>query len=131
MSTTNPEKPAFSLGEIGQIAMTVDDLERATAFYRDRLGVKFLFAAPPSLAFFDCSGIRLMLTLPEQGEKNSAVLYFKVDDIDSAFTTLKERGVVFVDTPHLVHKAPGWELWMVFLRDSENNLLALMHEKHE
>ncbi len=114
---------------IGQIAITVQDTERATTFYRDVLGLQHLFSAPPSLAFFDCGGIRLMLAPPEEEVKSAAsVLYFPVDDIAAAHEELKGRGVTFVGEPHAVHKAPGYELWMAFFRDSEENLHALMCE---
>ena len=124
MSTTQ-------LSTIGQIAMTAKDLPRAVEFYRDRLGLRFLFQAPPALAFFDCGGVRLMLSRPEKPEFDhpGSVLYFKVDDIDGAHADLKARGVEFVDPPHLIAKLPDHELWMAFFNDSEGNTLALMHEK--
>lgn len=116
---------------IGQIAMTVDDASRATAFYRDVLGIPFLFAAPSQLAFFDCGGVRLMLSAPEGGTVpgGGSVLYFKVADIDAAFDTLLGRGVAFVDEPHLIAKLATGELWMAFFRDPAGNLLALMSMK--
>jgi catechol 2,3-dioxygenase-like lactoylglutathione lyase family enzyme len=119
------------LGSIGQIALTVDDVERATAFYRDALGLPFLFAAPPQLAFFDCAGVRLMLSAPEGGSApgGGSVLYFKVADIDEAFATLRGRDVAFVDEPHLIAKLATGELWMTFFRDPAGNLLALMSER--
>lgn len=113
---------------IGQIAIVIDDLERATVFYRDVLGLKFLFAAPPGLAFFDCGGIRLMLSRPEGSERGNSVFYFPVDDIQAGHQALAAHGVTFEGEPHVVHRGPGYELWMAFFRDSENNLLALMQE---
>jgi methylmalonyl-CoA/ethylmalonyl-CoA epimerase len=119
----------FGLSRIGQIAVTVADLPRAVAFYRDALGLKFLFQAPPGLAFFDCAGIRLMLTPPEQqGATHSSILYFRVDDIQEAHRVLAERGVEFAGAPHLVAKLPDHDLWMAFFRDPEGNLLALLSE---
>ena len=119
------------LSTIGQISMTVKDLTRAVEFYRDRLGMRFLFQAPPGLAFFDCGGVRLMLGIPEDKESDhpGSVLYFKVDDIDAAYADLKGRGVAFRHEPHLIAKLPDHELWMAFFHDSEGNMLALMHEK--
>ena len=119
-----------TLSTIGQIAMIVKDLPRATAFYRDRLGMKFLFAAP-GLAFFDCGGVRLMLGPAEKPEHDhpGSVLYFKVDDIDVAYADLGSRGVPFIEKPHLIAKMPDHELWMAFFNDGEGNTLALMHEK--
>ncbi|MHB0970276.1 MAG: VOC family protein [Thermoanaerobaculia bacterium] len=116
---------------IGQIALTVDDVERATGFYRDALGLPFLFAAPPQLAFFDCGGVRLMITAPEGGTAPGAgsVVYFKVADIDAAFRTLRSRGVAFADEPHLIAKLAAGELWMTFFRDPAGNPLALMSER--
>jgi methylmalonyl-CoA/ethylmalonyl-CoA epimerase len=119
------------LSSIGQIATAVKNLERAVAFYRDRLGLRFLFQAPPGLAFFDCGGVRLMIEVPPDSEFDhpGSVLYFKVDDIHRAYSDLKGRGVVFRDEPHLIAKLPDHELWMAFFGDDEGNTLALMHEK--
>jgi methylmalonyl-CoA/ethylmalonyl-CoA epimerase len=120
----------FGLAQIGQIAVPVEDIDRATAFYRDILGMSFLFQAPPGLGFFDCAGVRLMLDAPAkaQSENCSPVIYYKVLDINSAFETLSARGVVFEAKPHLIAKLPDHELWMAFFRDPDKNLLALMTE---
>jgi len=119
------------LSTIGQIATAVKDLDRAVAFYRDKLGMRFLFQVPPGLAFFDCGGVRLMIEVPPDKEFDhpGSVLYFKVTDIDAAYGDLKARGVDFGDAPHLIAKMPDHELWMAFFRDGEGNTLALMHEK--
>lgn len=123
--------PVIGLGAIGQIAMNAHDIPRAVQFYRDALGMRLLFEAPPKMAFFDCAGVRLMLSLPETPEYDHAgsVLYFRVDDIEQAYAALKERGVPFADQPHLVARMPDHELWMTFFKDSEGNTLALMAEK--
>ena len=119
------------LDQIGQLAITVRDLERAVTFYRDALGMRFLFEAPPRMAFFDCGGIRLLLGESEDPESapSSSVIYFRVDDIEAVHRALAERGVGFEAEPHLVHKAEDHELWLAFLRDSEGNQLALMSER--
>ena len=118
----------FGLGRIGQIALTVSDIGRAVTFYRDSLGMRFLFQVP-NLAFFDCEGIRLMLSLPEKtAEGSSSVIYYKVADIQQAFQTLASRGVAFEGEPHLIAKMPDHQLWMAFFRDPDRNLLALMSE---
>ena len=123
----------FGLSTIGQIAMTVADLPRAVAFYRDVLGIRFLFEAPPSLAFFDCGGVRLMLSPPEQagsaaGQEFASVLYYSVADIQHAAAVLGSRGVVFEQPPHVVARLPHADLWMAFLRDPDGHLLAIMSE---
>ena len=116
------------LGQIGQISLTVTDIDRAIAFYRDTLGIQFLFRVP-NLAFFDCAGVRLMLGLPEgSGESHNSVLYFKLDEIERAHEMLLARGVVFEGKPHVVARMPNHELWMAFFRDPDRNLLALMSE---
>jgi methylmalonyl-CoA/ethylmalonyl-CoA epimerase len=129
METTMEQ--TFGLGAIGQIAQTVHDVEGATAFYRDRLGLRFLFAAPPGLAFFDCGGVRLMLSRPDSAELDhpGSVLYFRVEDVPAAHEVLVGRGVTFIDEPHVVHRAADYDLWMTFFRDPEGNMLALMAEK--
>jgi len=101
----------ISLGKIAQIAVMVRDLERATAFYRDKLGIPFLFNAPPKMAFFDCDGIRLMLRVPERADLAHAasILYFKVPDIDMAYEALSGRGVVLEDKPTLVAAIPTFD----------------------
>ena len=119
------------LHTIGQISINVHDLERAVAFYRDTLGMRFLFQVPPKMAFFDCDGVRLYLAMPERPEFDhpGSVLYYKVDDIDATYDALSQRGVRFEDKPHLIAKMPDHELWMTFFRDTEGNVLALMCEK--
>jgi methylmalonyl-CoA/ethylmalonyl-CoA epimerase len=119
------------LSTIGQIAMPVKDLARAVAFYRDRLGMSFLFQAPPALAFFDCGGVRLMLDVPEDKEfaHHGSVLYFTVADIERTYQELHSAGVTFRREPHLIARMPDHELWMAFFDDTEGNTLALMDEK--
>jgi methylmalonyl-CoA/ethylmalonyl-CoA epimerase len=134
MTTASPmsplsTSPTLSLSRIGQIAIVVHDVERATAYYRDILGMRFLFAYP-GLAFFDCDGVRIMLSLPEKKEFDhpSSVLYFRVADIQAAYSTLRERRVEFVDEPHIVARMPDYDLWMCFFRDPDANVFALMAE---
>ena len=125
--TTPLEFPGLS--RIGQIAVIVHDLPKAVTFYRDILGMKFLFEVP-RMAFFDCGGVRLMLGLPETAELDHAalILYYKVDDIQAAYRVLKSRGVHFLGEPGLVARMPDHELWLAEFRDMENNVLALMRE---
>lgn len=124
-------KPGPSLAAIGQIALTVATIDRSVAFYRDALGMPLLFQAPPGLAFFNCGGIRLMLSQPEAGftPGGGSVLYFRVTDIEGTHAALMARGVSFVDTPHLITKMPDHDLWMTFFKDPDGNGLALMEEK--
>ena len=128
MSTPIPIGP--SLSRIGQIFVNVKDFERAIAFYRDVLGMKFLFQAPPNMAFFDCDGIRLMLGVADRPELDhpASIIYYKVDDIERVYEIFKARGVEFVVKPHLVAPMPTYDLWLADFRDSEGNLLALMSE---
>ena len=115
---------------IGQIAIPVGDLDRAVRFYEDVLGLRLLFRAPPGLAFFDCGGVRLMLSLPEgpDAPRQAGIVYYVVADLDATYRVLSGRGVVFLDAPHCVARMPDHELWMTFCRDSEQNLLAMMSE---
>ena len=121
---------SVALGTIGQISMNAHDIPRATEFYRDKLGMRFLFEAPPKMSFFDCGGVRLMLSLPETPayDHPGSVLYFRVDDIDRAYDELRGRGVTFEGEPHLIARMPDHDLWMVFFRDTEGNTLGLMSE---
>jgi methylmalonyl-CoA/ethylmalonyl-CoA epimerase len=114
---------------IGQISIRVHDIDRAVAFYRDALGLDFLFDAGP-LALLTCGDVRLMLTKPETDEFDhpSSTLYFRVDDIEAARAELAERGVPFDDDPHLIARMPDHELWMTFFRDPDRNLHGLMSE---
>lgn len=115
--------------KLGQIAINVQDLPRATAFYRDVLGLSLLFSTG-ALTFFDCAGIRLMLGKAEKPEFDhpSSILYFTVPDIRAAYARMKSAGTTFVDEPHLIAKMPDHDLWMTFFRDPEGNTLALMSE---
>lgn len=117
-----------SLSTIGQIAITVQDVQRATDFYRDTLGMQHLFSAG-SMSFFDCDGIRLLLGLPEPGQQAfSSIIYFRVPDIATAHDALVARGVQFVQTPHVAARMQTHDLWLAFLHDSEGNTLGLMSE---
>jgi methylmalonyl-CoA/ethylmalonyl-CoA epimerase len=123
--------PALSLDRIGQIAINARDVSAAAAFYRDVLGLKHLFDAGPNLTFFDCGGVRLMITQPSAPEFDhpSSVLYFAVADIDAAHGALVAAGTKIERAPQLTAKMPDHELWMCFFRDPANNLMALMCEK--
>jgi methylmalonyl-CoA/ethylmalonyl-CoA epimerase len=114
---------------LGQIAISTDDVPRAVAFYRDALGLEFLFQAGP-LAFLACGDVRIMLSPPESPELDhpSSVLYFRVDDIRAARADLAGRGVPFDDEPHLIARMTDHELWMTFFRDPDGNLHGLMSE---
>jgi methylmalonyl-CoA/ethylmalonyl-CoA epimerase len=121
---------SIAISRLGQIAINVHDVDRAIAFYRDILGLPLLFTAG-SLAFFDCGGVRLMLTRAEKPEFDhpSSILYFAVPDIASSHRKMLSNGVRFEEEPHLIAKMPTHDLWMASFRDSEENLLALMCEK--
>lgn len=120
----------LSEATLGQIAIRAHDVERATAFYRDTLGLPFLFAFP-GLAFFKAGEVRLMLSRAESTEFDhpGSVLYYKVADVEASHRALAARGVGFIDQPHVVHRAESYELWMTFFKDSEGNHAALMAEK--
>ena len=114
---------------LGQLGVAVQDLDRMTAFYRDMVGLRFLFAAP-GMSFFDLGGVRLMLSLPEKGveDAHGSILYLDVADIAAAYAAFQARGVAFDDKPHVVHRYPGGELWMAAFRDPEANRLVLMSD---
>lgn len=114
---------------VGQVAVTAHDLDRAIAFYRDVLELPFLFQIPNS-AFFDCGGLRLMVGVPEAPEFDhpASILYYRVEDIQGAWSLLMRRGVRPEHEPRLLARMPAYDLWMAFFRDSEGNLLALMSE---
>jgi predicted enzyme related to lactoylglutathione lyase len=120
-----------SLSEIGQIAITVGDVAKATVFYRDVLGLKFLFSAGPNLAFFSAGSVRLMLSTPQGAGtvgKNS-ILYFKVTDIVAAHAAIVARGAKNESVPGLVARMPDHELWLAGVSDPEGNIVELMEEK--
>lgn len=121
-------KTTFGLSSIGQVALTVRDIPRATAFYRDTLGIPFLFQAP-GMVFFQAGEVRLMLGLPENdSQKYSSIVYFRVGDIESAYHELMARGVEFTHEPRLIHRGQTADLWLVEFFDPDRNPLALMSE---
>lgn len=115
---------------VGQLLIPVEELDRAISYYRDILGLHFLFAAPPQMSFFRCGNVRLLVGVHEAGgrrERGSQV-YFSVEDIHAVHETLRDRGVTFRATPHVVHRTPGSELWLAEFADPDGNPLALMSE---
>lgn len=128
---SDPSSSTRGVAEIGQIAITVSDVAQATGFYRDVLGLKFLFAAGPNLAFLAAGNVRIMLTTPQgHGEvgKNST-LYFKVTELAAVHAAVVGRGAKNERAPQLTAKMPDHELWMTFVRDPDGNLVGLMEEK--
>lgn len=128
--TDDPAGATPGITHIGQIALTVKDLKGATGFYRDVLGLPFLFDAP-NMAFFRIGNLRLMLGTPgpsAEAPVGNSILYYQVPDIHAAARVLEARGVTFVGAPHLVAKLPDHDLWMAFLADPERNTVALMSE---
>ena len=120
----------IGINGIGQIAIAITDIKKAVDFYKNILGLKLLFESPPGLAFFDCGGIRLMLTTlqgQEQDHKTS-VIYYKVDDIKNTTKRLKSKGIVFIQEPQFVAKIENYELWIGFIRDQDENLIGIMAE---
>lgn len=120
---------ATRIEAVGQIAINTHDVDRAVQFYRDALGLQFLFRAG-SLAFFMCGDVRIMLSVAEDSEFDhpSSIVYFRVEDIHAARDELAARGVPFEDEPHLIAEMEDHDLWMTFFRDPDRNYLALMSE---
>ena len=122
---------SIGIHSVGQIAIAVADTPTAVNFYRDVLGLELLFEAPPGLAFFNCGGVRLMITT-QQGDEcdhHTSVIYYKVDDLAVAVESLKQRGVEFEREPQMAAKMPDHELWIGFLRDPDANLVGIMAEQ--
>lgn len=116
------------LEKIGQIALTVTDLGRARDFYRNTLGMRFLFEIP-TMAFFQCGDIRFALGTSEaNGPRGGTILYFKVEDLPAVHSCLADQGVEFTQTPHLVARMPDHDLWLAFFRDPDGNVIGLMSE---
>jgi len=115
---------------VGQLMIPIDDFDRGVAFYRDILALPFLFAAPPQMAFFMCGDVRLLVGVlpPGQSPQRGSTIYFQVEDIQSEFSALRDRGVFFLAEPHLVNRTPQSELWLAEFRDVDENQLALMSE---
>jgi methylmalonyl-CoA/ethylmalonyl-CoA epimerase len=125
----NAAETGIQISKLGQVSVRVHDLDRATAFYRDILGLTMLFTTG-TLTFFDCAGVRLMLSRPEKTEFDhpGSILYFVVPDIRKAHNHMRESGARIETEPRLVARMPSHDLWMFGFHDSEDNLLELMSE---
>jgi len=117
--------------KVAQLLIPVEDFEKGIAFYRDVLGIPLLFIAPPQMAFFNCSGVRLLVGVlpPGQQAQRGSAIYFQVPDIAGVFASLQEEGVCFAAKPHVVHRTPNSELWLAEFSDPDGNQLALMSER--
>ena len=117
---------------VGQISISVSDVDRAVRFYRDLLEIPFLFQVPGGnpMAFFDCGGTRLYINQPENPEDSgSSVVYFQVDSAQETASELETRGVPMESEPHIIHQTENYTLWMSFFRDPDGNLMAVMSEE--
>ncbi len=122
----------LKINSIYQVSISVDDLDAAIDFYRDKLGITFIAQFPPGLAIFDCDGIHLMLSaIPGEASAGNSVIYFNVPDIQVAYQTLRERGVEFTSEPHVIHSTDNYELWMAFFQDPHGNTMAIADERGE
>ena len=126
---------AVSLSRIKQIALPVNSIEKAKAFYKDVLGLRHLFDAPPALSFFDCGGVRLMLAGPEaqgkDGDTQHAVLFYDVSDIKTAYAAIRAAGAPSLAEPHIITRMNGREVWIAELGDGQGNCVSLMSEVPE
>lgn len=115
---------------ISQIAIAVSDITRSIDFYRNKLGLKLLFEVPPGMAFFDCGGVRLMVTTLQGEEKDhkTSVIYYKVKNISNATRLIKKNSIPFIREPQLTAKMEDHELWIGFIRDPDDNLIGIMAE---
>ena len=116
--------------KVAQLLIPIEDFDKGVAFYRDVLGLPFLFAAPPQMAFFNCGGVRLLVGVMPAGQKaqRGSAIYFQVPDIDAVYSSLKDKGVSFKVAPHIVNRTPTTELWLSEFTDPDGNQLALMGE---
>ena len=119
------------VADIGQIAITVSDVSQALVFYRDVLGLEFLFSPAPTLAFLRAGSVRVMLSTPQGAGAvgTNSVLYFKVNEIENVFASILERGAQLERPPQLAAQMPDHALWIGFVRDPDGNLVGLMEEK--
>ncbi|NWG71712.1 MAG: VOC family protein [Parvularculaceae bacterium] len=122
---------ASDIAGVGQIHISVVDIDRAVAFYRDTLGLKFLFRVEGQpMAFFDCGGVRLYLGVPSEPRyKANSFIYYRVGDIDAAYRRLVSKGVEFLSPPRMIHRTPTSELWMTGFQDPDGNYAQIMAEK--
>ena len=120
----------LSNATIGQLMIPVADFDRGVSFYKDVLGLPFLFAAPPQMAFFMCGGVRLLVGVTPAGQpaQRGSAVYFKVENIREVWSSLKGKAVKFLAEPHRVHRTPSSELWLAEFTDPDGNQLALMSE---
>lgn len=118
------------VGTLGQVALSVADLDAAVDFYGEKLGLRLIGRFPPGLAFFDCGDTRLMITGVEQvGEIHNSTLYFNVPDIHISYDELVSRGMIFEGEPQVIHATGDYSLWMAFFRDPDGNIMAIMDER--
>jgi methylmalonyl-CoA/ethylmalonyl-CoA epimerase len=127
--------PAVTLSRIRQIALPVREVTEAKQFYRDILGLRHLFDAPPGLSFFDCGGVQLMLAGPagqgKDGDQQHAVLFYDVADIKGTHAKIKSSGAKSLEEPRVIARMNGREIWVSSVSDGQGNVVGLMSDVAE
>jgi methylmalonyl-CoA/ethylmalonyl-CoA epimerase len=124
-----------ALSKIRQIALPVRDIGEGTRFYRDTLGLRHLFDAPPALSFFDCGGVQLMLAGPEgqgkDGDQQHAVVFYDVSDIKATHARIESSGAKTLEKPRVIARMNGREIWVSSVSDGQGNVVSLMSDVPE
>lgn len=131
LTSTKENLVENKITELGQLAITVENVKRSLEFYRDILGLDFIFSPSENLAFLRCGATRIMLATPQgAGEigKNS-IPYFKLSNIEEFYKTAVANGARQEREPQLAVQMPDHELWIGFLKDPDENLIGIMEEK--
>ena len=123
-------------GDLHQIAVSVKNLDKSVAFYRDVLGLRLIhqFEQGPRLAFFDLGGPRLMME--ESEDASSSLFYLYVEDIDATISRLRAQNVEIHQDPVAIFKdddglfGPKEQTeFLAFVKDLDGSLVGLMSRR--
>lgn len=127
--------------KFNNLRLLVNDFDKCFTFYKDTLGLEctwgqpgenyasFNIGIPSGLALFSASlmssAVGSDAAAAGNGSADKVAIVLQVDDVDTSYQELKNRGVEFLDEPRDME---AWGIRVAHFRDPEHNLIEIFQE---